>query len=201
MLVVLLYLGVLHYLSGVATFCQKESKENSLRMMKELNSVLEVRNVKKQQKRELKQREKLAGHQSIPPEGATLPQCSSQVLPQALPTLSQCEAVSDHDIAVIEQSPAKADGGRGRTRGVGVEVDKEEEKLGAKKLDNGDQSEDKTTSHCSREQLSECAPPSAGIAEAVAAAALRAGRTGREEVFHDEDSSPSEEEKEEQLSS
>ena len=185
------------YLHYCCHFCQKESKQNSLRMMKELNSVLEVRNVKKKQKRELKQREKLAGHQSIPPEGATLPQSSSQ----AQPTLPQCEAVSDHDIAVLEQSPAKAGGGRCRTRGVEVEVDKEEEKLAAKKLDNGDQSEDKTTSHCSREQLSECAPPSAGIAEAVAAAALRAGRTGREEVFHDEDSSPSEEEKEEQLSS
>lgn len=193
----------LRMVSHLIMFCvqsHKESKENSIRMMKELNTVLAVRNVEKQRKREVRERKKHGGllQPRIPPGNLSqLPPINQKVLNnQELqktvatgtsiqePFMAK-EAAAEHQSAnrnfdkILESSTASELSSKEAGKGLGHKF--HEGELHFMNRLSGDSS----------------AFSSSAIAQAAAAFALTSGRAKREEMFHDDQdscSTPSEDE-------
>ena len=157
------------------TFVQKESMENSLRMMNELNSVLAVRTVKKKQKRELKQRKKL-GDQPLQGNNSPLP--SNHLLAE-LQALSGPPVAEGVERKAAEKTIMADSEARTVLTPIGLE---------GKAAEKQDSEDGHDHSASLRAKLFNCPPPtSAMIAKAAAAAALKAGRTDNEELFYYDD--------------
>ena len=173
---------------------QKESKENSLHMMKELNSVLAVRNVEKQRRREIRERKKLGQSHSLGEASInSAPLCDH----------SECETLhlpSVQEVSAIVAVPASQEVSVAITSGEELE-----KHMTAATVENKEVDKDVVESvDCQEAELPHLPLPSSGgqlqfslsssaIAQAVAAAALRTGRAGKEEMFYDQDSCDAEE--------
>ena len=143
---------------------QKESKENSLCVMKELNSVLAVRNVEKKRKRELREWKK-RNHPLTPNEDSVGEPVQSEHEVPHLPSIQQvgvAMATSEPDMTTAVEKK--------------LELDKE----------TPTRDSELPFLLLSEREL-QCSSSSA-IAHAVAAVALRKGRADNEEVFNDQDS-------------
>ena len=182
--------GCMHVIDGLLQR-QEESKENSLHMMKELNSVLAVRNVEKQQRREIRERKKLGQSHSL---GET----STNSVP--LGDHSECEASHLPSVPKVSVMavPVSQEVGVATTSGEELKKHMTAATLENKELDKDKVMESETLETempylpllSSGGQL-QFSSSSSAIAQAVASAALRTGRAGKEETFYDQDSSPS----------
>ena len=157
---------------------QKESKEDSLRVMKELNSVLAVRNVEKQRKRELREREKLD-------QSHTLGEVSvnNNSRPTNHPEHGAASTILEMGVALSnEEGPAKP------TTAAEKQADEN-------KMSESLNSQTQEPFHPLPSSGEPFQYSSSAIAQAVAAAALRAraGRPDKEETFYDHKSYPSSE--------
>jgi hypothetical protein len=156
---------------------QRESKENSICVLKELNSVLAVRNVEKQRKRELRERKKQDGLLSAAECEKPVAMGHSGKAPGILEVAREAEIVEvdlesrDHPIPTEGTlSPEKSvEGFDDNSHGFGlpiINLGSREERLG-----------------------NPATLDSSAIAQAVAAIALRTGRANKEELFHDDQES------------
>ena len=167
-------------------------------MLKELNSVLAVRNVEKQRKRELRERKKQGGllsstdasvSHSQPSADQEIPKFNIQEKPVAMGSGSSQES------GILEEATTEAqlieDGFESKACLVPME-DKLSPEKSVESFDNGSHKFDLPLNLSSREeQLGDLALNSSAIAQAVAAIALRAGRVNKEELFHDDQDSSS----------
>ena len=170
---------------------QKESKENSICMLKELNSVLAVRNVEKQRKRELRERKKQGGllsstdalvSHSQPSADQEMPKFNIQEKPVAMGS-SQGSSILEE---ATTETQTVEDGLESKACLVPIDSKLSPEKS-VEGFDNESHKFDLPLNLSSREeQLGDSALHSSAIAQAVAAIALRAGRANKEELFHDE---------------
>lgn len=155
-------------------------------MMKELNSILAVKNVEKQRRRELRERKK-QGH-SVSQEEASI---NSHLPPNSQPKGEGTQ------LPVIQKVGVTIACGNESTVPTSATNKKKESEI----VEREDSENEKVELpfvplHSSNEQLQCSSSSAAAIAQAVAAAALRAGRMGREEQFYDEDSCPTSEDEE-----
>ena len=162
-------------------------------MLKELNSVLAVRNVEKQRKRELRERKRQGGLLSSTDASV------SHIQPppdHKMPKFEKPVAMgSSQESGILEVAAAET-----QIIGNGLESEARlmliESKLPPEKSVEGFNNEshkfDLPLNLSSREeQLGDSALHSSAIAQAVAAIALRAGRANKEELFHDDQDSSS----------
>ena len=173
------------------SFCplqnQKESQENSLRMMNELNSVLAVRNDEKQRRRELRQRKKhgQVASRKVESKNISLPRSQPDGDGSLLPSIQEVGVVTNNSKESATPTAAAS---------TEDELVKQEM---TKNFENETREKIKSLLSSSRDQLTSSSMATAAIAQAVAAAALKAGRVGKEEMFYDEHSCSASSEEEE----
>ena len=158
---------------------QRESKENSISVLKELNSVLAVRNVEKQRKRELRERKKQGGLLSATG-------CNIQEKSIAMSPSSQAHGILEE----VARETKIVEGDLENRYNPALIEDKLSPENSVEGFDNKSHRFDLPVNR----DREECpvALDSSAIAQAVAAIALRAGRANKEELFHDgQDSSSS----------
>ena len=158
-------------------------------MMNELNSVLAVRNDEKQRRRELRQRKKhgQVASREVESKNISLPRSKPDGNGSLLPSIQEVGVVTNNSKELATPTAAAS---------TEDELVKQEMTQNIK-----NETQEKIESSfsllpSSGDQLTSSSMATAAIAQAVAAAALKAGRLGKEEMFYDEDScsSPSEEE-------
>ena len=159
---------------------QRESKENSISVLKELNSVLAVRNVEKQRKRELRERKKQGGLLSA--TGCNIQEKSSPssrahgILEEVARETKILEGdIENRDHPVLTEGKLSPENS----------VEGFDNKYHRFVLPKDTASRDGE----GRMGDNPAALDSSAIAQAVAAIALRAGRANKEELFHDDQDS------------
>ena len=162
-------------------------------MLKELNSVLAVRNVEKQRRRELRERKKQGG-----PTGATLVSHSQPPADQEMTNNIQEKPVAmgcsqDPGVPVQEEVAPIIQIAEGDLKGKALVDDEQPSpEKSVEGLENESHKFDLPLNLPSREeQWGNAVLNSSAIAQAVAAIALRTGRANEEEFFHDDQDSSS----------
>ena len=164
-------------------------------MLKELNSVLAVRNVEKQRRRELRERKKQGGSTDAPLVSHSQPQADQEVTNniQEKPVAMGCSQEPGVRVPVQEEVAPIIQIAEGDPKGKALVDD---ELLSPEKsmegLENESHKFDLPLQLPSREgQWGNTMLNSSAIAQAVAAIALRTGRANKEEFFHDDQDSSS----------
>ena len=160
-------------------------------MMKELNSVLAVRNVEKQRKKELRERRKQGGSHS--PNDASV-NSSQPPDEQKMPKILEITVAMNSSEEAGILKPTAMENQLAREDGIECPILPQESELSPKEtkesIDHEPHKYELPFHPSSREQqLENSTLTSSAIAQAVAAIALRAGRANKEELFHDDQDS------------
>ena len=163
-------------------------------MMKELNSVLAVRNVEKQRKKELRERKKQGGSHS--PNDASV-NSSQPPDEQKMPKILEITVAMNSSEEAGILKPTAMENQLAREDGIECPILPQESELHVSPEETKESIDHEPHKYelpfhlsSSEQQLENSTLTSSAIAQAVAAIALRAGRANKEELFHnDEDSS------------
>ena len=151
-------------------------------MIRELNSVLAVRNIEKQRKREIRERKKQQGGLLSPSDASV--SHNSWHSADRVTKIQEMTTADSHESGAMESQIAKSDGIESKSM-LPME----------NQLSSGETMESKFELPFDlpsrEERLDNSVLSSSAIAQAVAAIALKAGRANKEELFHDDQDSNS----------